>query len=178
MPAAYTKSWCSQVRYIEVAPYFQQFRTHGVFCLLWTLCGWLWAVRSVCWRTSSRNQICDILNHCLSNSGLRRFRKKKYCKNCIRHWTNNLVQFSLLSHACHMPCPPHSPWLDLPNDIWGWVQIMKLLIVHLSQFSVTSSLLGPDILLRTLFSNTRPSAESWRIGSYPNFLSFSDYFTK
>jgi hypothetical protein len=20
-----------------------------------------------------------------------------------------------------MPRPPHSPWFDLPNDIWGWV---------------------------------------------------------
>jgi hypothetical protein len=28
-----------------------------------------------------------------------------------------------------MPHPPHSLWIDLPNDIWGWVQIMKLLIV-------------------------------------------------
>jgi hypothetical protein len=41
----------------------------------------------------------------------------------------NLVHLSLLSHACHMPRPPHSPWLDLSNDIWGWVQIMKLLII-------------------------------------------------
>jgi hypothetical protein len=39
----------------------------------------------------------------------------------------NLVHFSLLSNACHMPRPPHSSWLDLPNDIWGWVQIMKFL---------------------------------------------------
>jgi hypothetical protein len=30
-----------------------------------------------------------------------------------------------------MPRPPHSPWLDLPNDIWEWVQIMKFLIVQL-----------------------------------------------
>jgi hypothetical protein len=30
-----------------------------------------------------------------------------------------------------MPCLPHSPWLDLPNDICGWVQIMKLLTVQL-----------------------------------------------
>jgi hypothetical protein len=39
----------------------------------------------------------------------------------------NLAQFSLLSHACHMPCLPRSHWLDLPNDIWWCVQIMKLL---------------------------------------------------
>jgi hypothetical protein len=25
----------------------------------------------------------------------------------------NLVHVSLLSHACHMPSPPHSPWLEL-----------------------------------------------------------------
>jgi hypothetical protein len=46
----------------------------------------------------------------------------------------NLVHLSLLSHACHMP-RPHSPWLDLPNGIWGWVQIMKFLIVQLPLFS-------------------------------------------
>jgi hypothetical protein len=31
----------------------------------------------------------------------------------------NHIHFSVLSHACHMPHPPHSPWFDLPNDIWG-----------------------------------------------------------
>jgi hypothetical protein len=30
-----------------------------------------------------------------------------------------------------MPRPPHSPWLELRNDICGWVQIMKFLIVQL-----------------------------------------------
>jgi hypothetical protein len=34
-----------------------------------------------------------------------------------------------------MPRPPHSPWLDLPNDIWGWVHIMKFLTVQLPPFS-------------------------------------------
>jgi hypothetical protein len=29
----------------------------------------------------------------------------------------NLVQLSLLSHACHMSRPPHSPWFDLSNYI-------------------------------------------------------------
>jgi hypothetical protein len=28
-----------------------------------------------------------------------------------------------------MSLPPHSPWFDLPNNIWGGVQNMKLLIV-------------------------------------------------
>jgi hypothetical protein len=47
----------------------------------------------------------------------------------------NPVHVSTLSHACHMPCPPHSPWFDLPNNIWWWVQIMKLPTVQLSLFS-------------------------------------------
>jgi hypothetical protein len=29
----------------------------------------------------------------------------------------------------------HSPWFCLPNNIWWWVQIMKLPIVQLSLFS-------------------------------------------
>jgi hypothetical protein len=47
----------------------------------------------------------------------------------------NLLHFSLISLACHMPCPPHPPWLDPPNDIWEWVQTMKFLIVQLYPFS-------------------------------------------
>jgi hypothetical protein len=33
---------------------------------------------------------------------------------------------NLLSHACYMPCPCHSPWLDHLSYIWGRIQIMKL----------------------------------------------------
>jgi hypothetical protein len=47
----------------------------------------------------------------------------------------NPVHASPLSHACHMLHPPHSVWFQLSNDIWGWVQIMKLPTVQLSPFS-------------------------------------------
>jgi hypothetical protein len=47
----------------------------------------------------------------------------------------NLVHFPVLSQACHMSCPPHSPWLDLPNYIWGWIRNMKLLNVTVRLFS-------------------------------------------
>jgi hypothetical protein len=47
----------------------------------------------------------------------------------------NLVHFSVISHACNMSSRLHSPWFDLPNYILGWVQIMKLLIVQLPPFS-------------------------------------------
>jgi hypothetical protein len=31
-----------------------------------------------------------------------------------------------------LPRIPHSPWFDLLNNIWGWVQNMKFLIVQLA----------------------------------------------
>jgi hypothetical protein len=49
-----------------------------------------------------------------------------------------------------MPCPPHSPWFDLPNNIWWWSQTMKLPTAQLPPFSRYFNFLGPDILLSTL----------------------------
>jgi hypothetical protein len=46
----------------------------------------------------------------------------------------SFAHFSLLSHACHMFRPSHPPWFVLPNDIWGWLQIMKFLNVLLPLF--------------------------------------------
>ena len=51
--------------------------------------------------------------------------------------------------------PPNSSRFDHPNNIWSGVQIIKLLIMYFSPLPVTSSLLGPNILLSTPFSNTR-----------------------
>jgi hypothetical protein len=45
----------------------------------------------------------------------------------------------------------HPLWLDHSNYVWRRVQVMTLLIM---QSPITSSLLGPNILLSTLFSNT------------------------
>jgi hypothetical protein len=55
--------------------------------------------------------------------------------NCSHQQAYPSYTRHLLSDACHIPCPPHSPWLDLLNDISGWVQIMKFLIVQLPPFS-------------------------------------------
>jgi len=60
----------------------------------------------------------------------------------------------LLSPMCYMPRPSHSSSFDHPNHTdWG-VQIIKLLIMLFSPLPVTLFLLGPNIHLDTLFSNT------------------------
>jgi hypothetical protein len=56
-----------------------------------------------------------------------------------------------LLHTCYMSCPSHSSWLDHPDDIWWGIQSTELLVM---QSSLTSSLLGTNILLSTLFSKT------------------------
>jgi len=59
------------------------------------------------------------------------------------------VCISHLSHACYMPHSSRSPWFDHPNNIL-WSSSLCSLLQPLS----TSSLLGPNILLSTLFSDT------------------------
>jgi hypothetical protein len=56
------------------------------------------------------------------------------------------VHIPLLSHACHMSRLPHSLWFDLPSNIWGGIQTMKLLTVQLPPFSCYF------ILLRSKYS--------------------------
>jgi len=65
----------------------------------------------------------------------------------------NSVCISQLSHVCYMTCPSHLPWLDHSNSIWCSTQVMNLLIVNLIQPPATSSFLGPNILLSTVFKH-------------------------
>jgi hypothetical protein len=53
-----------------------------------------------------------------------------------------------------MSCPSQSSWLDHQNDIWWGVQSIKLLVMWSSPFPCYMFLLGPHILLSTLFSKT------------------------
>jgi hypothetical protein len=75
-----------------------------------------------------------------------------------------------------LPCVPHVPPIsfsltDLANNIWWWVQIMKLPIVQLPPFSCYFFIpLRSRYSLRTLFSNTLSLSRSFGVRdqvSYP-----------
>ena len=59
----------------------------------------------------------------------------------------------LPTHTRHMPSPSHSSRFYHPHNIGWGVQIISSLC-SLLHSPVTSSLLGPNILLNTMFSNT------------------------
>ena len=64
------------------------------------------------------------------------------------------IHTPLLTHTRHIPSPSHSSRFYHPHNI-GWaVQIIYLLVMQSPPFPVTFSLLGPYILLNTIFSNT------------------------
>ena len=72
----------------------------------------------------------------------------------LRFPHQNPVYTSPHPHTCYTPHQSHSSWFYHPNNIGWGVQVTKLLIMLLSTLPVTSSHLGPNILLSTLFSNT------------------------
>ena len=66
----------------------------------------------------------------------------------------NPVYTSTLPHTCYTPHLSHSSRFEHTNNT-GWaVQIIKFLIVYCLRSPVTSSLLGSNTLLSTLFPNT------------------------
>ena len=71
----------------------------------------------------------------------------------LRFSHSNAECTSSLPHMCYMSCPSQSSWLDDLNICWG-VQSIKPLVMQSFHYPFTSSLLGPNILLSTLFSKT------------------------
>ena len=68
--------------------------------------------------------------------------------------TKTLYTLLLSPHTCYMPGPSNSSRFNRQNNIVWAVQIIKLLIKYsLLHSPVTSSLLGPNNLLNTLFSD-------------------------
>jgi hypothetical protein len=62
----------------------------------------------------------------------------------------NAVCTSHLSHAYYTSWLSHSPSFD-NNNIWKWVEIMKLLIMKFSPLPYYSSHLHPKVLFRAPF---------------------------
>jgi hypothetical protein len=65
------------------------------------------------------------------------------------------VHNSPFLHTCHMPSSSHSSQFYHPHNIGWGIQIIQL------HSPVTPSLLGPNILLNTLFSNTYQRYRLW-----------------
>jgi hypothetical protein len=59
--------------------------------------------------------------------------------------------------------PSHPPCFDYPNNTGQRVQTVQLLIMQFSLTSCHLSLLGPNILLSTLFSNTLNLCSSLKV---------------
>jgi hypothetical protein len=70
------------------------------------------------------------------------------------------------THTCYMSRPSHSSWLFHPNNI-GWaVQIISSPLFSCLHSPATLSLLGWNILLSTLFSNTVSLHSSLDVSDY------------
>jgi len=75
-----------------------------------------------------------------------------------------ISNFTDQNYICigHIYCPPcmlhtlpcHFPWFNQPNNIFRRVKVMQPLITQSFPPSCYFFLLGPNILLNTLFSNT------------------------
>jgi hypothetical protein len=66
-----------------------------------------------------------------------------------------------------MPRPPHSPWFDLPYNIWWWVQTMKLPIVQLNIMLWRSSISTTRCFRKNLDACYRLQA---LLGQLPNLI--------
>jgi len=73
------------------------------------------------------------------------------------------VHVSSLPHTRHMPRPPHSSRFYHPHNIGWGVQNIQVSLCSFLHSPVTSSLLGQNILLNTLFSNTLSPLSSLNI---------------
>ena len=84
-------------------------------------------------------------------------------------WSPNLISphqnpvcICPLPHMCYMPHPSHSSLFDDSNNIWWGVQIIQL-IMQFHHSPGNSSLLGPNILLNTLFLSTLSLRSSFNV---------------
>ena len=77
------------------------------------------------------------------------------CPPSLRFYHRNPVCTSPPPHTTCIHCPSHFSWFDQLNNIcWRVYRAWNVSLCSLLYSPVTSSLLGPNILLSTLFLNT------------------------
>ena len=85
------------------------------------------------------------------------------CSLSLRFPHQNPLYAPPLFHTRYMPHPSHSSRFYHPNNI-GWaVQRIMLFIMQFLHSPVTSSLLGTNILLNTIFLNTLSQLSSFNV---------------
>ena len=77
----------------------------------------------------------------------------------LRFPHQNPIRTSPLTHTRYMPCPSHSRF-DHPNSIWWAFSSSTCSLLH---SPVTSSLVGPNTLLSSLFSDTFSLGSSFNV---------------
>ena len=76
------------------------------------------------------------------------------CPSSLRSPSQNPVCTSSVSHTFHLHSPSHSSWSDTRTIFGEQYRSLSSSICSFLHSPFTSSLLGPNILLCTLFSNT------------------------
>jgi len=72
----------------------------------------------------------------------------------LRFFHQNLAYASLLPHTCYIPHPSNSSQFCHPKILGEEYESLSSSLCSFLHSLITSSLLGPNILLNTLFSNT------------------------
>jgi hypothetical protein len=78
----------------------------------------------------------------------------------------NPVRMSSYPTSCYMPRKSHSSQYDNQNNIWGRVQSLSSSLCSFVQNPVTASLLDPNILFSTSFSNTVSLRSSLKVSDH------------
>ena len=82
----------------------------------------------------------------------------------LRFAHQNNVSVSSFSHTCHMPRPSHFFFDFITRTILGdQYRLLSFSLCNFLHSPVASSLLGPNILLNTLFSNTLSLRSSFSV---------------